>query len=81
MASSEIRFVFAASNLFNHLIRGGEQCWWEVEAERLRGPGIDGELEFDGRLNREFAGLFAPQDAMDIACGPPIVVGNIRAIG
>src|SRR5262249_3438655 len=50
----------------NHLVRPSEQCRRHFDPKNLRGLEIDDELELCGHLNREFAGLLAAQDAIDI---------------
>jgi hypothetical protein len=52
--------------LFDHLVGGGEQCRWDVEAERLGGPEIDDKLEFGGPHDRQISRLLALENLTPI---------------
>ena len=67
--------------LFDHLVGAGEQRRWHGEAQGLGGLEIDYQLVLGRRLHREVGGLFALEDAIDIAGGTPILVDEIRAVG
>ena len=45
------------ASLFDHLVGAGEQRWWNLEAERLRGLEIDEQLEPCRLLYRNFTRL------------------------
>jgi hypothetical protein len=51
-----------------------------VEPERLGGLGVEHQLEFFRLLHRKVRGLLAPEDAVDVTGGEP-VVSSIMAAG
>jgi len=67
--------------LLDDLVGGGEQRWRDVEAERLRRLEVDDKLVFGRRLHRQIGGLFAFEDAIDIAGGEAIRFGLIDPVG
>jgi hypothetical protein len=63
---------------FDHLVGAGEQRRWHREAEELRGPEVDHQLEF-GRLHDWQVGwLFALENAAGINAHP---TKHVRKIG
>jgi hypothetical protein len=67
--------------LFDHLVRACDERGRHREAECLGCFEIDHQLVLSGRLHRQVGWLFALEDAIDIACRAPELVGNIRPIG
>ena len=51
-----------------------------VKTERLGSLEIDNKLEFGRRLHRQVAGLFAFEDAVDVACRLTELVRRIDAV-
>ena len=51
---------------FDHLVGGRQQRFGDGEAERLSGPAIDEQLEFDRLLDRQVGGLCAFENPPDI---------------
>src|SRR5215468_1808326 len=51
------------------------------EAQRLRSPQVDGELELDRLLDWKRAWLSALQDAIDIGCGTAEIVDRVASVG
>src|SRR5580700_10372738 len=68
-------------DLLDHLVGEREQGGRYSEAKHLRRLGVDYELEFHRCLHRKLTGLGSLEDAINIARGAPIVVGNVRAVG
>src|SRR5262249_52964937 len=53
-AAGKFHFDFPSPfTLFDHLVGGGEQRRWNVEAERLRGLEVDHQLVFGSCLDRQ----------------------------
>ena len=67
--------------LLDHLVGTGEQLWRHVEAERLGGLQVHGQLVFGRRLHRQVGGLLALEDAIYIAGGAPVLIEEIRPVG
>src|SRR5262249_26543544 len=57
--------------LIDHLVGACEQCWWQCDAERLRGRAVDDKLEFGGLLDRDVTGLGPAQNLVDQLGGVP----------
>ena len=53
----------------DHLVGAGEDRWRNGEADRLRGPEIDDQLEGRRLLNRQVRGLFALQNPSGVNAG------------
>src|SRR5262252_10198949 len=51
---------------FDHLMGGGDELLRHIEAERIRGLEVDDKLEFGRLLDRQVAGPFSLEDAIDI---------------
>jgi hypothetical protein len=51
--------------LFDHLVGAGQQRRWNRNADGSRRLEIDGEIEFDRRLDRQIARIGAAQDLVD----------------
>jgi hypothetical protein len=64
-----------SSPLFNHLVGACQQRRRHVDAERLGGLHIDDQLVLGRRLHRKIGGLFALEDAIDVAGGEAIPSG------
>jgi hypothetical protein len=62
------------SDLFDHLVGGGQQRLRHSEAERLAGLEVDHQLVLGRCLYREIGGLLALEDAIDISGRPPVLV-------
>ena len=57
--------------LFDHLVGKGEQCWRDIEPERLRRFEVDDQLELCGLFDGKACGAFSFENATDIvACTP-----------
>src|SRR5262249_33660942 len=67
-------------SLFYDLIRPQPQRLRDREAERLRRPEIDDELQLGGLLDGQIDRLRALQDLVDIRRGPPDEIGRVRVI-
>jgi len=70
-----------AAVLIDHLIGAREQRLRHFEAERLGGLQIDHQLVFGRRLHRQVGRLLAPEDAVDVAGGSPVLIDKIRPVG
>ena len=46
--------------LFDHLVGAGDECRRKLEAERLGGAQIDGEIELGRQLDRKICRLVRP---------------------
>jgi hypothetical protein len=71
----------ALAHSFDHLVGAGEQRRRNFQAERFGGLEIDGELEFDRRLNRELGRLGSFEDAIDVYGRAPKQIDKVDAIG
>src|SRR3982074_152528 len=59
------------ARLFDHLVGTGEQCWRDIEPERLRRFEVDDQLELCGLFNGKVCGAFSFWNATDmVACAP-----------
>ena len=61
--------------------RRGRVARRHVEAERLGCLEIDHQLVLGRRLHRQVGGLLAPEDAIDVGGGAPVLVTQFRPIG
>src|SRR6266851_10057040 len=66
---------------FDDLIRSPQQRVWDLQAERLRGPRVDHELEFLRPLDRQVGRLGAVQDLSDVGATAAESLTQIRSIG
>ena len=66
--------------LFDHLVGARENRDRHVEAERLRGPKIDHQLELGGVLDRQIGSLFAFENTINIRDRAPIEVVVIDTV-
>src|SRR6476660_1186895 len=55
------------ASLFDHLVCACEQRWRNCEVQRFRGLKVDHQLVLGRRLHRKVSGLFAFEDAIDVA--------------
>src|SRR5262245_21710097 len=67
--------------LFNYFVGTGEQCWRDVETERLGGLEVDGELELCRLLHRKVGGTGAPKNLVDVPGGAALQVRDACSIG
>ena len=70
----------AKALLFDHLVGGRKQRWWDAEIECLRCLQIKDRLEASRLLHGEIFGLFAFQHPANIHSGLTIAVGEVRPI-
>jgi hypothetical protein len=66
--------------LFNYVVGQLLQMQRHIEAKRFRGLEVDYLLELGGCLNRQLAWFCALEDAIDIRCRTPVLIGYIRAV-
>ena len=66
--------------LVDHLVSGHKQCLRNREAKRRRRLGIDRELEFRWKLNRQILWLFAFENSVRVARGFAKQVGTVRSV-
>ena len=65
---------------FDDLIRAEEHRLWNREAERLRGPEVDDQLELRGLLHGQFSWFCALQDLVDEDGRAPPDAANRRGV-
>src|SRR5262249_28749214 len=53
---------------FDHLVGERKKRWRNGEAERLRGPQIDDQLELGRLFDRQVSGLFTPENPVHVDC-------------
>src|SRR5262249_9132557 len=61
-------------------VGAGEQRRGHIDPERLGRPEIDDQLVLGRRLHRKVSRFLALQNAIDIGCGPSVLVDPIRPI-
>ena len=66
--------------LFDHLVGAAEQRWRNVEAERLGGLEVDGQLEFGRRLYRQIGRLLPLEDAIDVSGSAIVWIDSVRDV-
>jgi hypothetical protein len=66
--------------LFDHLVGAGEQRRGHLNAEQSRRLRVDDEHEFARLQDRQVGGLFAFEDAADIAASLTNLVWNVPAV-
>src|SRR5215467_7476794 len=66
---------------FNHRVREGEQFVWYRKPERVGGPEIDDQIEFNRLLDRNLSGLCSAQYLIDEIGGTPPHAQPVRSIG
>src|SRR5262245_19749671 len=67
--------------LFDHLVGGGEEGPWHVEAERLGGLHIDDEFVLGRCLNGKVGRLLAFEDAVNVTCCAYVGINGRRPVG
>src|ERR1051326_8396399 len=65
---------------FDHLVGAGEHRWRYIQAERAGFLQIDRQSIFRRLLERQFSGVFAAQDTVDIAGGSAINVLPVNSV-
>ena len=68
------------TELLDHLVGDGEQPIRNIDAERLRGFEVDGELELGGLHDRQVGGLLALKNPASVNAGLPNHIKNIRSV-
>src|SRR5262249_61283372 len=63
---------------FDHLMGGGDELVRHLEPERIRGLEVDDKLEFGRLLDRQVAGPFTLEDAIDIARRLPVAPPHLN---
>ena len=66
---------------FDHLVGARQHARRHVKAERFGGLEVDHQLVLGRRLHRQVGRLLALEDAIDVAGGSPVLVGEIRPVG
>ena len=67
-------------NSFDHLVSTRLHDQRHCQAERLRRLEIDGQLEFHRLLDRQVGRLFPFENALGVAAGEAIGIGNTRPV-
>src|SRR5215204_2262588 len=65
---------------FDHLVGAGEESRRDLEAEGLRGPEIDDQVEPSRLLDRKISWPRALQDLVDVSCGAMAALERARSI-
>jgi hypothetical protein len=72
--------VWSPPSSSDHLVGAGEERGRHGEAERSRGLEVDHQFEFGRRLHWQVGWLLAPEDAVDVASGAPVLVERINSV-
>src|SRR6516165_5378848 len=67
--------------LFDHLVGGGDQCWWDRQSERLSSFAVNDQLKSCRRLHWKIGRFFSFEDRVDVVCCWPEVTSDVNAIG
>jgi len=68
-------------SLLDYLVGGGQQRFGDGEAEGFGGLEIEHQFVFERLLHRQVRWLLAPEDTIDIGCGPTNLVTHIGTVG
>ncbi len=78
-----VRFVLQETDiagLLDHLVGAGEDCWRQLDAQRLGDAEVDPEIELGGTFERQVAWLCAFQNAIKLRDQVTGSVGKIRPV-
>ena len=67
--------------LFDHLVGGGDQCWWDRQSERLSSFAVNDQLKSCRRLHWKIGRFFSFEDTVDVVRCWPEVTSDVDAIG
>jgi hypothetical protein len=79
--AADSAFAAKTASLFDHLVGGGKQRGWHVEAKRLGGLEIDDEPVSRGLLKWQFPRFLAPENTVDVTSRLPKPYRDIRTVG
>src|SRR5260370_2688785 len=73
-------FGLGRRRLLDYLIRPQQQRRWDRQADSFRGLQVDDQLELGGLLDGQVAGLGTLQDAVNVPCGTPPLISDVRTV-